>query len=231
MTAALFAAKLALGPVLLPQGMWVRRKALRMPEAAGPREGRAGEGDEKMRLVVIGDSSAAGVGVDHQSRALAWPLADEVGRRVGGAVRWQLLAQTGISSSDAVEFVSQSRRHRADVAVIVLGVNDVTSQTPAPQFVANLEKLVRVVGVRRAVFAGLPPMHLLSAVPHPLRWYLGRYSAWLDGALRDWCKAQDLGYCASDWASDPRLLADDGYHPGPKLYPQWAARLAEVVVR
>jgi lysophospholipase L1-like esterase len=231
MTAALFAAKLALGPVLLPQAKWVQRKALRLPEAAGPREGRAGEGDEKMRLVIVGDSSAAGVGVAHQSHALAWPLADEVAKRVGGAVRWQLLAKTGICASEAIELVSQSRMRPADVAVIVLGVNDVTSQTPADRFVQNLEKLARVVGARRAVFAGLPPMHLLSAVPHPLRWYLGRYSRWLDAALRDWCKTQDLGYCASDWATDPRLLADDGYHPGPKLYPQWAARLAEVVVR
>lgn len=231
MTAALLAAKLALGPVLLPQGLWVRRTALRLPEAAGPREGIAGDGEAKLRLLVVGDSSAAGVGVADQAQALALPLAKEVAARLRGAVAWRLVAQTGIGSRDAIELVQRSTVAPADVAVVVLGVNDVTSQTPAPRFVAHLERLVDLLKVRRVVFSGLPPMHLLSAVPQPLRWYLGEYARWLDAALRDWCRATGRGYCASDLSADPRMLADDGYHPGPLLYPQWAARLAEVVAR
>ena len=229
MTAALLAAKLALGPVLLPQGLWVRRTALRLPEPAGPREGVVGEGDLMLRVVVVGDSSAAGVGVADQAQALALPLAKEVAARKHGAVAWQLIAQTGVNAREAIELVRRSDVKPANVAVIVLGVNDVTSQTSAAHFLQHLEELLDLLRVRRAVFAGLPPMHLLSAVPQPLRWYLGRYSRWLDGALRDWCAVRHFGYCASDWAPDPGLLADDGYHPGPSLYPQWAARLAEAV--
>lgn len=231
MSAALLAAKLALGPVLLPQGLWVRRTALRLPEPAGEREGVVGEGDVLLRLLVVGDSSAAGVGVADQAQALALPLAKEVAARKHGAVAWQLIAQTGINAHEAIELVQRSNLAPANVAVIVLGVNDVTSQTSAARFLDNLERLVDLLRVRRAVFAGLPPMHLLSAVPHPLRWYLGRYARWLDAALQDWCAVKRFGYCASDWATDRALLAEDGYHPGPSLYPQWAARLAEVVVR
>jgi lysophospholipase L1-like esterase len=73
-------------------------------------------------------------------------------------------------------------------------------------------------------------MHMLSAVPNPLRWYLGRYASWLDIAVREWCEAQRLGYLALQWASDPACLAEDGFHPGPALYPQWAERLADLVV-
>jgi lysophospholipase L1-like esterase len=231
MTAALVAAKIALGPVLLPQAKWVRRTALRLPEAAGAREGVVGAGAPHMRLLVVGDSSAAGVGVADQAQALALPLAREVSDRIGGAVAWQLIAQTGIDSQEAIALVERNQFDPPDVVVIVLGVNDVTSQTSARRFIANLEHLLKIVRARDAVFSGLPPMHLLSAMPQPLRWYLGKYAAWLDAALREWCKSQDLGYCGSDWSTDPRMLADDGYHPGPALYPQWAARLAEAVVR
>jgi lysophospholipase L1-like esterase len=229
MTAALVAAKLALGPVLLPQAKWLQRTALRLPEAAGPREGVAGDGEARFTLLVVGDSSAAGVGVADQAQALASPLAKEVSKRIGGAVAWQLVARSGICSAEAIELVQCAHFERPDVAVIVLGVNDVTTQAGAARFIGNLEHLVRIIGARRAVFSGLPPMQLFPAVPHPLRWYLGKYSAWLDASLREWCDAQHLGYCASDWSDDPALLAADGYHPGPALYPQWAARLAAVV--
>lgn len=229
MTAALLAAKLALGPVLLPQARRVRRTALRLPEPAGPREGVIGQGDAQLRLLVVGDSSAAGVGVADQAQALALPLAKEVAARTGGPVAWQLVAQTGVNASEAIELVQRSGVAAADVAVIVLGVNDVTSQTSAPRFVQQLERLVALLRVRRAVFSGLPPMHLLTAMPQPLRWYLGNYARWLDSALRGWCAEKGFGYCASDWSTDPGLLAEDGYHPGPSLYPRWAARLAAAV--
>ena len=56
--------KYALGPVLLAQGLRMRRVALRLPEAAGPREGRVGEPRGRpLRLLFLGDSSAGGVGV------------------------------------------------------------------------------------------------------------------------------------------------------------------------
>jgi lysophospholipase L1-like esterase len=207
----------------------VRRTALRLPEAAGPREGVVGEGEARMRVLVVGDSSAAGVGVADQAQALALPLAREVASRVTGAVAWQLVAQSGVNTREAMELFRVADVKPADVAVIVLGVNDVTSQNPAPRFTAQLQALVDMIPARRFVFSGLPPMHLFTAMPQPLRWYLGRYARWLDAALRDWCEVKGFAYLAADWSPDPRLLADDGYHPGPLLYPQWAARLARVV--
>lgn len=95
MTAALVAAKFALGPVLLPQAHWLRRTALRLPEAPGPRQGVEGQGEPKLRVLVVGDSSAAGVGMADQAHALALPLARELALREGRAVGWQLVARSG----------------------------------------------------------------------------------------------------------------------------------------
>jgi lysophospholipase L1-like esterase len=182
-----------------------------------------------MRVLVIGDSSAAGVGVADQAQALALPLAKDVAQRVQGAVGWQLVAQSGLASREVIELVRGSNVRRADVGVVVVGVNDVTSQVSASQFVERLAELAQVLPVERLVFSGLPPMHLFSAVPQPLRWYLGLCARGLDAAMRDWCLKQGHAYCASDLSTDPRMLADDGYHPGPLLYPQWAAHLAKAV--
>lgn len=233
MSVALFAAKLALGPVLLPQARWLKRTALRLPEPVGPREGRVGKGEPGLRLLVVGDSSAAGVGVADQMQALALPLAVALSRRLGTAVSWQLVAQTGVNTADARILAAQADLRPADVVVTALGVNDVSSQTSAARFVEQMAQLWSQVqqrtGARWAVVCGLPPMHMLSAVPRPLRWYLGQYAAWLDAALRRWSGQQGLGYCALQWAIDPASLAHDGFHPGPRLYPQWARRLAEQI--
>jgi lysophospholipase L1-like esterase len=208
---------------------------LRLPEAAGAREGMEGEGDLRLRLLVVGDSSAAGVGVADQAQALAMPLAANLAQRLGGSVGWQLAAQTGMNTAQARDWVARLPLHDADVVVTALGVNDVSSQTTAARFVRETgllwSELRELTGARWAAISGLPPMHMLSAVPHPLRWYLGRYSAWLDTAIRRWAEEQRLGYLALQWASDPAHLAEDGFHPGPALYPQWADRLGDLIVQ
>jgi lysophospholipase L1-like esterase len=231
----LLAAKLALGPVLLPQAVWLRRTAPRLPEPPGPREGVAGRGERKLRLLVVGDSSAAGVGVADQAQALALPLATLLAQRLDGEVAWQLIAQTGVNTAEARALVALSPVPDADVVVTALGVNDVSSQVPTSEFVAQTEQLWSDLrqrsGARWAVVSGLPPMHMLTAVPHPLRWYLGRYASALDAAVRAWTERQGLGYCALRWTTDPACLAPDGFHPGPALYPQWAQRLADLIVQ
>lgn len=234
MSVGLVAARLALGPVLLPQARWLKRTAVRLPEPTGPREGQVGEGPPVLSVLVVGDSSAAGVGVSDQAQALALPLARVLSGHLGASVAWQLVAQTGVNTAEARTLLEDSAVRPADVVVTALGVNDVSSQVSAARFVEQTSllwsELRHRTGARWAVLSGLPPMHMLAAVPHPLRWYLGRYAAGLDRALQDWTQRKRLGYCALDWAAEPGFLASDGFHPGPGLYPRWADRLAGLVM-
>jgi lysophospholipase L1-like esterase len=234
MSPSLVAAKLLLGPVLLPQALRVRRTALRLPEAAGARSGVAGEGAVQLRVLVVGDSSAAGVGVADQAQALALPLARRLHERLGGAVAWQLVAKSGVNTQEALGLAGEAAIEAADVLAVVLGVNDATGQTRADRYLAGLEQLRAHVaartGARWTVFCGLPPMHRFTALPHPLRWYLGRCADLLDTELQAWTARQGHGYLSTRWSLDRALLADDGFHPGPLLYPQWADRLANVIL-
>ncbi|MDN5896694.1 MAG: SGNH/GDSL hydrolase family protein, partial [Nocardioides sp.] len=73
----------ALVGLLAFQGRHVQRTMVRLPEAKDP-EGVAGAGDP-WRLVVIGDSVAAGVGVEHHGISLVGRLAEQLA--VGRSVR------------------------------------------------------------------------------------------------------------------------------------------------
>ena len=52
-------------PILIPQGLYVSITVPRLPEPTGERVGEVGHGSP-LRLLIVGDSSAAGVGVATQ---------------------------------------------------------------------------------------------------------------------------------------------------------------------
>ena len=64
-----------------------------------------------------------------QAQALTLPLAKVLSERLDAAVSWQLVAQSGVNAAQASEMLAQAQLQPADVVVIVLGVNDVGSQT------------------------------------------------------------------------------------------------------
>jgi lysophospholipase L1-like esterase len=227
--------KAALGPALLLQGSRLRKTALRLPEAAGARHGLIKADDpEPLRLLFVGDSSAAGVGVEWQHEALAHQTAALVAAASARTVEWTLIAQSGATTRDAIELVKAQATERADVVISALGVNDVTSQASARRFISDYKALLGLVadrtGARAAVLSGLPPLHILPAAPQPLRWYLGQCAKRLDAALHELSADHlHLRFVSLAWAKASEM-ARDKFHPGKGQYRQWAHLVAEQVL-
>jgi lysophospholipase L1-like esterase len=231
-------ARVALAPLLVWQGRQVRRSALRLPEAAGPREGLAGgTGEPCLRLLVVGDSSAAGVGVAHQHQALAEPLARALAKRLDGPVGWQLLATTGHRAADSVAALQAAASLApADVMLAVLGVNDAVAMAPARPWLAALDALhasaAERAGVRLSWHTALPPMGRFPLLPQPLRWTMGIEAARLDQALDRHLQGRGDRRRAvlpptPAGTLPPGWVAEDGFHPGPQGYRRWAEALAD----
>lgn len=219
--------RIPLLPVLAAQALSVRRKAQALPEPPGPRQGRQGQGP-RLRLLIAGDSSAAGVGADTQARALLGQLVTFLAR--DNTVEWRLEATTGHRTSDVIARL-RNLDTRFDMAITALGVNDVTSGRTARQFADQqshlLTLLTGTLGVQSVVVTGVPQMHRFPALPQPLAWVLGCQAARLDRELQRVCarfpQARHLPLHLPD---DPALAASDGYHPGPKAYAIWARQAA-----
>lgn len=233
-------AKTVLAPVLLWQGRQVRRNALRLPEAEGPREGVAGTGTVILRVLIVGDSSAAGVGAKNQTQALAGRLSEALSQRLGGSVVWQLIARTGDTTRVSLTAVRKLQLHPADVMVTALGLNDVVAQVSPKTWLNRLDKLDRVAarraGVKHIVHSGIPPIHSFPLLPNPLRWILGAEARAYNKALSVWVKRWPerwwlpLPFENDQPADSSVLMAEDGFHPGPAVYALWAEQLAGMIV-
>jgi len=227
-------------PLLYAQAQRVRAGVEPLPEPPGPRSGREGRAGEELRLLVIGDSSAVGVGAPHQNLALARPLARQLAQRLGHAVRWTLMAQTGLTSAEMLAYLKARDVPEADLAVVVLGVNDITQQVPAPQALRHRGEIAvwleAHAGVSEVLFPALPEMELFPSLPQPLAWWAGQMSRRNNRAQARWAQgwplpAPRVRHVDTDGLMRADLMAVDGFHPGPGLYARVAEHLAEVIAR
>lgn len=221
-------------PLLLTQGGYA---FLRTPRLGAPPGENAGTfaGDEPMlRLLALGESTVAGVGVDSPSGALTAQTALALNAATGRSIAWRAVGQMGATVHLArEELVSQiPDGAKADVCLIVLGVND-TLRLRAPSSWAR-EMRALVDEVRAAadpsliVLTAVPPVGHLTALPQPLRTRLGRHASRLDEALERVAFGQDdVIHVPMPFEGNAKFLAADGFHPSALGYRAWGERLAE----
>ncbi len=225
--------KLALSPLLVAQALLTRRRLPRLPEAEGDRQGEVGTWDAlPIRLLIAGDSSAAGVGVVQQREALALQLATHLSSQAQARVAWQLVAQSGLSTAQTTQLLQAASWAPVDVAVVVTGVNDVIEQVASSRAVAHREALANWLrnarGVQHVVFAPLPPVHQFPGLPQPLRWVAGRDAARHNQALREWVATREDVSCVDmEVPLNRGVMASDGFHPGVPVYRYCASTMAE----
>ncbi|MDJ0813801.1 MAG: SGNH/GDSL hydrolase family protein [Woeseiaceae bacterium] len=220
-----------LAPLLLVQGRRTRSRVPVLPEAPGAREGTAGAGPA-LRVLVVGDSAAAGVGAGHQDEALLGRLVADLGADF--SVTWALHATSGHTTKNALDRLDQLPQQDFDVAVTSLGVNDTISMVSLRGWrrrQARLRALLRdKFNVSALVISGLPPVHRFPALPQPLRWHVGQRAGQLNRALaNDVANQPDCRFIDLRISGDVADMAVDGFHPGPPIYAEWARQVAEAI--
>jgi lysophospholipase L1-like esterase len=228
------ATRIALAPVLYRQANRLKRNALELPEPHGPRQGEAGAGARALSLLVAGDSSAAGVGARTQDEALALPLAQQLARRLGGRVRWQLVAQTGLTSDGILHLLMHGHVQPADIAVVVCGVNDITKEQGVAFALRKRQHIADWLrahaGVRTVLFPALPDMEIFPALPQPLAFYAGQAARRNNRAQARWAATQPhVRHVTMDGLAQRELFCEDGFHPAPALYARVAEHLAQAI--
>jgi lysophospholipase L1-like esterase len=229
------ALKLVLSPVLIAQALNTRKRTPALPEAAGPREGQLGSGARALRVLIAGDSSAAGVGVALQDQAFAGHFTRTLHRRSGRALRWRLRARSGLTTEQLHHMLRRDMPPVADVAVVLTGVNDVIGLIPPQRAVQHRAALADwLLGEGRAafvLFAPLPPMNQFPLLPQPLRGVMGEDARRHDEAIANWVATRrNVFHTPISIQLAPGAMASDGFHPGEPVYRACGEALARFVV-
>ena len=194
----------------------------------------------RVELLVLGDSIAAGLGAERADKTLGARLARGIAKKAGRSVRLTTLARVGAESSDlAAQLEMLPPSARPDVAVVVIGGNDVTHRVPVADSVRRLENCLDALHERGvAVVVGTcPDLGALRAVPQPLRTLGARASRQLASAQRRAALARGAWVVSLAHVVGPFFITNpeemfslDRFHPSEKGYKRTAKAMLPSVL-
>jgi lysophospholipase L1-like esterase len=191
-----------------------------------------------LRLAVLGDSMAFGTGASRASETPAQRLVAALAE-AGNPAEPRVFAVPGAVSADLAAQVERARSWRPDLAVVVVGANDLTRLVPPDRAAAALGSAVRMLvsaGVR-VVVAPAPDLSVVPHVPPAFRAIVRLGSdalrrAQVRAATQQGALVADAeGTTSAAFARDPSLFSSDRFHPSGAGYGVIVAALAPVVVR
>lgn len=189
-----------------------------------------------LRVAVLGDSMAAGYGVEEPEQTLAGQLALRLSAATRRPVAVRNVAAVGARSRDLRAQLNSLDAARPDVAVIVVGANDVTHQSSRTEAVRHLVLAVhrlRAAGTE-VVVGTCPDVGTVPWLAEPLRSVASRRARQLARAqtvavLRAGGRTASLGELRLRFQREQGMFGPDRFHPSATGYAAAADLFAEAV--
>ncbi|HEV2757516.1 MAG TPA: SGNH/GDSL hydrolase family protein [Actinomycetota bacterium] len=182
-----------------------------------------------LKFVVIGDSTAAGVGAGTADRAYPTLLA----RRIAQERYRVTLVDLGVAGArldQVYEQVMPAVKHRPDLVFVGLGANDVTHWTTLSVVEDNVRYVLdEMAKIGAEVVVAGPPDMRSPVFLEPLRSIVGWRGRAVQAAIEDVARAEGVPVVPladetrDFFAEDPdRYYSDDEFHPSAAGYALWA---------
>src|SRR3954452_25563843 len=201
-------------------GMYGRSGRLASPASAPP-----------IRMLMLGDSGAAGLGAADPADTPAVVVATGLGGVASRPVELRNIAVVGAMSSELDgqldRLAEAAPDWMPDVAVVMIGANDVTHQVLPAASVRHLDQAVRRLRETGAevVLGACPDLGTVRPIPHPLR-HVGRSWSRRLAAAQTICVVEAGGRSVSlgdllgpEFRADPGgYFSEDQFHPSSLGY-------------
>ena len=179
-----------------------------------------------LRLVMIGDSSSTGLGCDLPSQTPGALLAGGIARDLRRRVRLDVVGVVGGRSADLDVQVAKALASKVDLAVIMVGANDVTHRVLPGDAARELGRAVKTLRAAGAVVVvgTCPDLGTVKPLLEPLRslaafWSRRLATAQAVAVIENDGVAVTLGtLLAQQFSQHPHLWSADRFHPSPLGY-------------
>lgn len=221
---------LPVSPILFLQGQYTRRKIGLLPDAAGAKTGIVGDDGDPVKLLVIGESTVAGLGARTHSRALAGRFAEQLNERLGKSVEWTVVGRNGVTAKRTIdELLPLVPDERFDYILVGLGGNDVLKLSSPRKWRRDMKRLLGLLRERNpgvTIFITNCPMIKHAGLPHPIRFLLWQLSKLHDANIREFSADMDRVFYYHQ-PVNVRLegFFADGIHPSEQGYADWSAAM------
>jgi lysophospholipase L1-like esterase len=195
---------------------------------------------DPIRLLVLGDSIAAGLGAQDGGGTLGARLAKKVAKQTHRSVDLTTGAVVGTETSQVMAQIERlPPAYRADVAVLIVGGNDVIHRVPVGESVTHLAEVVERLRDRGTpvVVGTCPDLGALRAVPNPLRALGSRVSRQLaaaqaEAALNTGAHVVSLAKVVGPFfiTNPDEMFSLDRFHPSELGYRRTAEALLPSVL-
>ena len=179
-----------------------------------------------LRLVMLGDSSSTGLGCDVPPQTPGALLAGGIARDLKRRVRLDVVGVVGGRSADLDTQVAKAMESEVDLAVIMIGANDVTHRVLPGDAARDLGRAVETLRQAGAivVVGTCPDLGTVKPLLEPLRsvaafWSRRMAAAQAVAVVENDGIAVTLGsLLAQEFSEHPHLWSADRFHPSPLGY-------------
>lgn len=221
--------------VIIPAGVLIAEVLLAFrdrpaPYTHQPRTERSfGSTGPELRLLILGDSTAAGQGAPYEQG-----IAISAARHLAATHRVTMLnlSVSGATTKDVLdEQVPIARKQKFDLVLVSVGANDVVGLTPAHTIVKRHEdiasQLIAANCKAKLVFTGSANVGTVPRFARPLRDIAGHHVARVNAKLYPWIESEyTLAPIARDTTEafnrDRTLFDSDRFHPNARGYEVWS---------
>jgi len=234
-------------PLLIFQGKRIKKETPRLPEAKNPKGFINSSSNKTFKLIALGESTIAGVGVDFHKNGFTGALAKEIAKQKDIAVLWRVYAKSGYTAKLVRKrLLPKIEESNADAIIIGLGGNDAFKLNSPSLWIFQIVLLIKEVKKKfpktPIYFTNMPPIKEFPAFTKTIKFIVGNLVEILGKKLHKRVrKKSNVHYneeiiTLKKWKEkftikgDTNIFFSDGVHPSKISYQVWGKDMANFIL-